>query len=166
MYNKVFKLHEMLYKALASQKRVEIIHLLRDQELSVSEMQDMLGLPQANLSQHLSVLREHGVVETRRNGTAIYYKLSHPNIVKASDLFREMLLDQQKDDVILSEELKWRMKDLVPVVIDPVCGMRLSPKTAAVAVNLNKEAYYFCASGCKEKFIKDRKKYINKRRKN
>lgn len=153
MYQKVFKLHEQLYKALANQKRVEIIHLLRDQQLSVSEIQAMLGLPQANLSQHLAVLREHGLVDTRRKGKEIYYQLSHPNLIKASDLIREMLIDQNKKNASLSEELRLRMKDLVPVVIDPVCGMRLSPKTAAAIVKRKNKTIYFCASGCKKEFL-------------
>ena len=154
----MFDLHANLYKALSNSKRAEIIHLLRDQELSVSQMQEMLGLPQSNISQHLSVLREHGLVSTRRNGTAIYYKLAHSNIIKASDLMREMLIDQNRQDSSLSKELKMKMKDLVPVVIDPVCGMRISPKTAAAAIRVKGNTIYFCASGCKQMFVKKMKK--------
>ena len=40
---------------------------------------------------------------------------------------------------------------------DPVCGMRLSPKTAADAVKLHGQTYYFCATGCREKFEKKNK---------
>lgn len=157
MYQQVFQLHEKLYKALANQKRVEIIHLLRDQELSVSNMQEMLGLPQANLSQHLAVLRKHGLVRFRRNGKTIYYKLSHDNLIQASDLIREMLIDQNRGDAKLAEELRLRMKDFIPLVNDPVCGMRLSPKTAATALKIDGKTYYFCATGCKERYL--RRKY-------
>lgn len=163
MYQEVFQLHEQLYKALANQKRVEIVHLLRDKELSVTKMQEMLGLPQANLSQHLAVLREHGLVQSRRNGKTIYYKLSHKNLVLASDLIREMLIDQKQPDATLSEELRLRMKDLVPLVMDPVCGMRVSPKTAAAALEMKKETVYFCATGCKEKYVKKLKRRRKKR---
>ena len=44
------------------------------------------------------------------------------------------------------------MSDLVPLTVDPVCGMRLSPKTAAFAYKHEGENYYFCASGCLHQF--------------
>lgn len=157
MYSQIFQLHADVYKALANPKRLEIIQLLRDKEMSVGEMQQMLGLPQPNLSQHLMVLRDYGLVSTRKNGTAVYYRLSHSNIVKSTDLIREMLVDQYHGDEELTEELRLRMKDLVPLTKDPVCGMRLSPKTAADAVKVNDQTYYFCASGCRKKFEKKNK---------
>lgn len=156
MYQQIFQLHTDVYSALANPKRLEIVHLLRDKEMSVGEMQEMLGLPQANLSQHLMVLREFHLVATRKEGTNIYYKLSHKNIVKSSDLIREMLIGQNRGDEELTEELRLKMKDLVPLVRDPVCGMRLSPKTAGAATKLGGETHYFCAVGCKEKFESSR----------
>lgn len=163
MYQEIFQLHEKLYKALASQKRVEIIHLLRGQELSVSQIQGMLGLHQANLSQHLAVLREHGIVKTRRDGKEIYYKLSHPNIIKASDLIRELLIEQHKGSAALSEELRLSMKKLVPIAIDPVCGMRVSPNTAAAVLKVKRKTIYFCATGCKKLYLKKLKKNKNQK---
>lgn len=163
MYQEIFQLHERLYKALANQKRVEIVHLLRDKELTVSQIQEMLGLQQANLSQHLAILREHGLVQARRDGKEIYYKLAHPNLIKASDLMREMLVDQHRGHATLSEELRLRMKDLVPVVIDPVCGMRLSPKTAATALKLNGQTLYFCAMGCREQYLQNHKQRLTRK---
>src|SRR3989338_8644063 len=120
MYKQIFELHADTYKALAAAKRLEIV-------------QQMLGLPQPNLSQHLQVLREHKLVNTKRNGQHVYYKLSHPNVVKSVDLVREMLVEQNRGDDKLTEELRLKMKDLVPLSIDPVCHMRVSPKTAAEA---------------------------------
>src|SRR3989344_6053247 len=77
----VFSIQADLYNALANPKRLEIIHLLRHKELSVTEMVEMLGLPQSNLSQHLTILRKSNVVTTRREGKNIYYTLSHKNII-------------------------------------------------------------------------------------
>lgn len=159
MYHQVFSLHADLFKALAHPKRLEVIHLLRDQELNVSQMISMLGLPQANLSQHLHVLREAGVVETKREGKQIVYKLAHPNVIKASDLFREMLIEQHQRETIV-DELTAKMKDLVPLVKDRVCGMRISPKTASFATKHNDVNHYFCAQGCLDKFEKNPAKYL------
>lgn len=161
MYTQVFKLHSELLKALSHPKRLEILHLLRDDELSVTEIQEMLDLPQANLSQHLMVLRVAAVVNTRRDGKQIYYSLSHKNFIKASDLFRQILIERYKDKP-LADEFSHRMSELVPLVQDPVCGMRVSPKTASYAINYHKHDYYFCASGCLDKFKSLPSRYIAK----
>ena len=159
MYHQVFKLHSKLLKALSHSKRLEIVHLLRDQQLSVGQIQTMLDLPQANLSQHLMVLREVQVVGFKRQGKEIYYKLAHKNFIKASDLLREVLIDRYKHDV-LADEFTQKMKDLVPLETDPVCHMRVSPKTAAAVLKLKDKTYYFCASGCKKTFKANPKKFI------
>lgn len=159
MYYKVFELHAELLKALAHPKRLEILHLLRGQELSVSEIQEMLDLPQANLSQHLMVMRDAGVLESDRQGKQIYYRLAHKNFVKASDMIRQILAEKHKDDPD-AMDFTHKMSELVPLTQDPVCGMRLSPKTAAFAKKYLKNDYYFCASGCLDKFNKTPEKYI------
>ena len=160
MYQQVFELHSNLHKAMAHPKRLEIIHLLRDQTLTVTQIQDMLDLPQANLSQHLTILRQAGVVTNRKIGKQIFYRLSHKNFVKASDLLRQVLIEKYQNDKI-ADELTLKMVDLVPLTIDPVCGMRLSPKTAAFAHQHAGENYYFCAAGCHKEFKDHPKKFIN-----
>ena len=159
MYQQVFKLHSNLLKALANPKRLEIIHLLRDQQLSVTQIQDMLDLPQANLSQHLMILRDHGVVKTRRQGKQIYYQLTSKKFIKASDLLRSILIKKFKNDS-LADDLTQKMSDLVPLTHDLVCQMRVSPKTAAAAHKYQGDTYYFCASGCQKRFKKNSKKYL------
>ena len=157
MYYKLFHLHAELLKALASSKRLEIIQLIREQELPVTEIQEMLDLPQGNLSQHLQVLRSAGVVKTRRNGKQIYYSISHKNFIKASDLFREVLIERHKDEI--SDIVFKKMVDLVPLASDPVCGMRVSPKTSAFGLKIKSDDFYFCGSGCFEKFRKRPARY-------
>jgi ArsR family transcriptional regulator len=158
MYQQIFKLHSELLKAISHPKRLEIIHLLRDKELNVSEILEMLGLPQANLSQHLMVLRNAGVVKTRKEGKKVYYKLAHKNFIKASDLLREILVQKYKKEG-KADEFLMKMEDLVPLVHDPVCDMRLSPKTASYAKKYKDKKYYFCAKGCLDNFKKSPKKY-------
>ena len=63
MYEEVFKLHAQLLKSIAHPRRLEIIHLLRDQSLLVSQIVEMLDLPQANISQHLQILRNAEVFD-------------------------------------------------------------------------------------------------------
>lgn len=160
MYYEVFQMHAKLLKALANAKRLEILQLLREQSLNVREMETMLALPQANLSQHLQILRAAGVVVATRNGKEMCYRVSHKNFVKASDMFREILISRNSDTV--SDVAFRKMADLVPLTVDPVCGMRLSPKTSAFAYKKNGHEYYFCGSGCYEKFKKKPQSYIQK----
>lgn len=159
MYKQVFELHSNLLKGLSHPKRLEIIHLLRNQELSVSQIQEMLDLSQGNLSQHLQTLREYKIVKTKKVGKKIFYSLAHPNIIKASDLLRDVLIQRHKNDP-LSDEMTMHMSDLVPLTHDPVCKMRLSPKTASFAIKHNNKNYYFCAEGCLSKFNKRPKEYV------
>jgi DNA-binding transcriptional ArsR family regulator/YHS domain-containing protein len=140
MYQHIFELHSDTLKALAHPKRLEIIHLLRDRSLSVSEIQEMLDLPQANLSQHLQVLRENKIVKNNKKGKNIFYQVSDLRLLKACDLIRE----------VLSQKLP--LSDLLPIGIDPICGMRLTPQTAAFAHTHQSITHYFCASGCLEKY--------------
>ncbi len=119
MYSQIFELHAQLLKALAHPRRLEIVHLLRDQELCVSDIFEMLDLPQANISQHLMILRDAGVVTPKRDGKQIVYKLAHPQIIAASDLLREVLVDQNKNSE-LAKQATLSMKELVPLVHDPV----------------------------------------------
>lgn len=159
MYSEIFELHAHLLKALAHPRRLEIIHLLRNQELPVFDIHTMLDLPQANISQHLIILKDAGVVVSRREGKHIFYRLSHGNIIKASDLLRKVLIEQHKDTE-LADELTLKMQELVPVVQDPVCHMRVSPKTAGFHLSYKHQDYYFCASGCLTKFKKEPAKYV------
>lgn len=159
MYQKLFELQEEITKTLANRKRLEIIHLLRDKELSVSDMVSMLGLRQSNLSQHLSVLRSVDIVLTRRDGSTIYYSLSDKRISKAHELIRDFLKKTHKldDDTLLLMNKK--DAEVYPIIVDPVCGMRLSLPDIAYSQQFENSTYYFCAEGCKNKFTKSPKRF-------
>ncbi len=160
MYHQMFEGHTVWLKALAQPRRLEIIHLLRNQELSVAQIYQMLDLPQANISQHLSVLRLAGILKDRRQGKKIYYRLAHDNIIKASDLIRQALIDTGNTDLDLATaHLPAELDQLVPLTHDPVCHMRLAPKLADFSWVYQKKRYYFCASGCLKKFKENPVKY-------
>lgn len=158
MYEKLFLLQEEVFKVLANQKRLEIIQLLAGGELSVSQMIDMLDLPQANLSQHLAYLRQVGAVDTRREGVVIYYTLRDTRLAQACGLVRQFLQDQNKLDE-RSQKLLSSQAGMYPVVKDVVCGMRISVRQAGAHMEHGGHDYYFCASGCKNKFDRHPKKY-------
>ncbi len=64
-----------IYECLCDETRLRIIHLLLRGPLCVCHIQEVLGLPQARVSQHLAYLRERGMVESARRGTWMIYSL-------------------------------------------------------------------------------------------
>lgn len=159
MYQKLFSFQEEVFKILANQKRLEIIQLLSGRELSVSQMVEMLGLPQANLSQHLALLRQAKVVTARRDGQTIYYQLSDKRMSDALNMIKDVLIDRH-DATAEEYELLSDNKGLYPIVKDVVCGMRLSQAQAGDHAKYGGKDYYFCASGCKTKFVLYPQQYI------
>lgn len=159
MYEQIFKLHANLLKALAHPRRLEIVQLIRDQELCVTDVYEMLDLPQANISQHLIVLRQAGIVKSRKKGKQVLYSLTSKKISKATDVLREFLVAQNQDADIV-KQLTQDIKKILPLVHDPVCKMRLSPKTASFSEQFNSRTYYFCASGCSKKFKESPEAYV------
>lgn len=102
---KLYEMHAEMCRVFTSPKRLEILNLLRDGEKSVGELAKLSNLPQANLSQHLTILRQKGVVKTRREGTAVHYSLSNGKIIKAFDIIRQMLLERMKAQKNLLTEI-------------------------------------------------------------
>jgi ArsR family transcriptional regulator, virulence genes transcriptional regulator len=88
-----YNLHAEMCKTLSNPRRQAILDTLRSDEMTVSELIEKTGISQANLSQHLAILRSKGVVKTRRDGNNIYYSISNIKIIKAYDLISEVLED-------------------------------------------------------------------------
>lgn len=93
----VFELHAGVCKTLANPKRIEIINLLRSGEKSVTWLLKKTGLLKANLSQHLSVMRQRGIIKARKEGLTVYYQIANPKIVRACDLMRDVLFEQMEE---------------------------------------------------------------------
>lgn len=98
----LYELHASICQTLANPKRLEVIDRLRDGEQSVSELAEAMKISQANLSQHLAVMRQKGIVATRREGLNVYYRLNNPKIIKACDLMRQVLLEHLEAGVELA----------------------------------------------------------------
>lgn len=90
---KLYEMHAEICKVLTSAKRIEILNILRDGERSVGEIASMAEITQTNVSQHLSFLRQKGMVMSRRDGTNIFYAVTNPKIFKAMDTMKEVLLE-------------------------------------------------------------------------
>ncbi len=93
----IYELQADVCLALANPKRIQIINLLKSGELSVGEMTKAMGINKANLSQHLTILRQKGIVRTRREGTVIYYRIGNAKIIDACAIMRDVLTEALKN---------------------------------------------------------------------
>ena len=93
------QLHASVCKGLADPKRLLIINVLRNGEMSVGEICEQLELPQANVSQHLAIMRERGLVNARKDGQFVFYSLTTMKIVEAVDLLRQVMAMHYEESV-------------------------------------------------------------------
>jgi DNA-binding transcriptional ArsR family regulator len=68
-----------LMRVLAHPHRLRICELVHDGDQTVGDLAEHLGIPQNAVSQHLSILRAHGVLSGRREGKSVYYHVIHPS---------------------------------------------------------------------------------------
>jgi len=90
----IYELQADVCKIFSNAKRMEIISMLKDREMSAGELLEKIVLSKANLSQHMAVLKAKGVILTRREGVNIYYRIANPKIIQACNLMREVLMEQ------------------------------------------------------------------------
>lgn len=85
-----YRVHAELCKVLTDPKRLMILDALRHGERSVGELAGAIGVALPNASQHLAVMRNAGLVDSRRVGTTIIYRLAEPTIVDACDIVQRI----------------------------------------------------------------------------
>jgi DNA-binding transcriptional ArsR family regulator len=98
----IFRLHAEFCKTLSDANRLLIITELAKGESSVNDLIHKLGLQQSNASKHLSMLREHGLVNARREGSTIFYSLSDARIYSAIKMLQDVQADQIEKRRLLS----------------------------------------------------------------
>jgi DNA-binding transcriptional ArsR family regulator len=86
-----FRLHAEVCKVLTDPKRLMILDALRHGDRSVGALATAIGVTLPNASQHLAVMRAAGLVEGRRAGTTITYRLAEPSIVEACDVIHRIV---------------------------------------------------------------------------
>ena len=81
-------------QAMAHPLRLKILCLISNQELSVLEIVEAVGTSQSNVSQHLAVLRDHAIIESRKEANKVFYRIPDPRILKMISLTREIFCTQ------------------------------------------------------------------------
>ena len=102
----LYEMHADVCKALAHAIRIEVIDVLKDKELSFGEIVDKTGVLKSNLSQHISVMVQKGILDQRKKGLHVYYKLSTPRVYEAFYMMREVL----KERILKQEKLLKKIK--------------------------------------------------------
>lgn len=77
-------------KAIAHPLRLKILCVVGDQEACVQEIVDAVGTSQSNISQHLAILREKGVLQTRKDANRVFYRVADPRTLQLVGLMREV----------------------------------------------------------------------------
>ena len=90
----LYEKHAEICKVFSNPTRLEILNLLGDREMSVTELIEKTKLSQANISQHLSIMKSKGIVGSTRKGKNVFYKLTSPKIVEAFDIIREVISER------------------------------------------------------------------------
>ncbi len=90
----IFELHAEVCQMLANPTRLKVLDALRDREMAVGDLARRVGTSLPNLSKHLAILKARRVVLTRREGSAVYYRIANPKILRAFDMMREVLFEQ------------------------------------------------------------------------
>jgi DNA-binding transcriptional ArsR family regulator len=96
-----------IFHALANPTRIAIVELLRDEgEISVARIHESLGIEQANASQHLAVLRNKSIVQSRKEGNQVFYSLRDKVLGQVLDLLRKYFRSQLTEATEILANLK------------------------------------------------------------
>lgn len=83
-------------KALGNAKRLQVIYLLKNGEMSAGDIATALETTPANTSQHLHAMKQAGILESQRQGSSIYYRLADSSVLEACGVIRTLLREQLK----------------------------------------------------------------------
>lgn len=104
--NPVHEVKASLFRVLGHPARVRILELLRDGERSVGALQSELELDSGGTSQHLAALRRIGLVESRREGTSVFYRVDEPSVFDLLEAGRAIVARRLAAEQALLQDLQ------------------------------------------------------------
>ena len=107
---RIFEFQARLCQVLASPKRLEILYTLKETELTAGDLAKAVDVTMPNLSQHLSLMKQHGIVESRKEGLNMYYRLSSDHIMAVCDSVRRVLAEQLARQTVLLDQVTFSDK--------------------------------------------------------
>ncbi|SDM18609.1 ArsR/SmtB family transcription factor [Allokutzneria albata] len=106
MSTPLYQLKAEFFKTLGHPARIRVLELLSQREHAVSELLPEVGIEPANLSQQLAVLRRAGLVTSRKEGSAVHYSLTSPQLAELLAVARSILTGVLSDQVELLADLR------------------------------------------------------------
>src|SRR5574341_2499930 len=91
LMREIDQLHAEICGALGDPKRIALLYALREGATTVSQLGELVELPQATVSRHLKILRDTGLVNARRDGMNVFYSVANEKVLSALDLLRAVL---------------------------------------------------------------------------
>lgn len=95
--NEALELIAARFKVLAEPLRLRILHALQEDEKSVNELSELVEASQPNVSKHLKILQEAGILRRRQNGNAVYYSIADESIFSLCELVCNSLEERLKN---------------------------------------------------------------------
>jgi DNA-binding transcriptional ArsR family regulator len=105
---RIYELQARLCQVLASPKRLEILYTLKGGELTAGDLARAVDVTMPNLSQHLSLMKQHGLVESRKEGLNMYYSVASDHILEVCRSVRLVLAEQLSRQSLLLEQVSPR----------------------------------------------------------
>src|SRR6266496_4541163 len=132
--DKVYTLLAKMIQAMANPRRLEIIDLLGQGEKTVDQVARETHMAVANASQHLQVLKSANLVEIRRQGNFIHYRLAHEEIYRSWQTMRELGLERITEMEKLIKDFREKRNVLEAVKIDDLLNRLKSKNIVLVDV--------------------------------
>ena len=101
----VYVVKAQLFRVLGHPVRIRILELLVDGERTVGQLQAELDLDSSGTSQHLAALRQQGILDSRRAGTSVYYRIRDPRVSQLLAVARQILTSALTDSHTLLSDL-------------------------------------------------------------
>lgn len=95
-----------LLKSMAHPARIRILRLLAPGERCVCELIADIDIEQSNLSQHLGVLKKQGIIDSRKEGTKVFYRILHPAVLEVLGAVEKTIGEQISESHSLLSKLK------------------------------------------------------------
>ena len=106
MQNVLRSFKASIFQALAHPSRIAILEVLKDGELPAGAIQERIGVEQANLSQHLAVLRSRQIIVNRKEGNQVFYSLRDPMLLEVLDILRRYFQANLSQTIAMLEEVE------------------------------------------------------------
>lgn len=120
---KIFELQCQICKAMAHPGRLEIVDLLNKRDMSAADLLAELETSKANLSKHMMVLIQAGIVDATRDGRKVSYRLTYPEIHEACTIMRSILYRRLKQGEKLASAISVPVGSLESIDAPVSCGI-------------------------------------------